>query len=144
MLMIDRITEITEEGGAHEKGRVVAEFDINPKRWFFECHFLGDPVMPGCLGLDGLWQLLGFYLGWLGGQGRGRAIAVGDVKLAAMVQPAAQRLRYVVDIKRVMMRKLVLGVADGIVDVDGERAYTVKDMKVALFQDDAAAPSAAG
>lgn len=138
MLMVDRITEVTEEGGEHGKGRIVAEFDIMPDRWFFECHFLGDPVMPGCLGLDGLWQLVGFYLGWLGAPGRGRALGVGEVKLAAMVVPTSKRLTYTIDFKRVIMRKLVLGIADGVVEVDGERAYSVKDLRVGLFQEEAA------
>ncbi|MEM9726009.1 MAG: bifunctional 3-hydroxydecanoyl-ACP dehydratase/trans-2-decenoyl-ACP isomerase [Pseudomonadota bacterium] len=139
MLMLDRITEVSESGGEHGKGRIVAEFDVTPKRWFFECHFLGDPVMPGCLGLDGLWQMVGFYLGWLGAEGKGRALGVGEVKLSAMVTPSVERLRFIVDFKRVMMRRLVLGVADGVVEADGERAYTVKDLRVGVFKEDAAA-----
>lgn len=138
MLMVSRITEISDEGGAHGKGRLEAEFDVHPDLWFFQCHFLGDPVMPGCLGLDGLWQLVGFYLGWTGAPGRGRALGVGEVKLSGMVTPTVSKLRYVVDFKRVIMRKLVLGVADGTVEADGELAYTVKDMRVGLFQDAAA------
>ncbi|MCI4662177.1 MAG: 3-hydroxyacyl-[acyl-carrier-protein] dehydratase FabA [Neomegalonema sp.] len=138
MLMMDRITEISEEGGANGKGKMVAEFDINPDLWFFKCHFLGDPVMPGCLGVDALWQMLGFYLGWLGGEGRGRALGVGEVKFTEMVTPETKLLRYTVDIKRIIMRKLVLGVADGQLEADGKVIYTTSNMKVGLFQPGAA------
>lgn len=135
MLMVDRITQISETGGAYDKGQLIAEFDVHPKLWFFQCHFLGDPVMPGCLGLDGLWQLVGFYLGWLGAPGKGRALGVGEVKLSGMVTPTVSKLRYIVDFKRVIMRKLVLGIADGTVEADGEVAYSVKDLRVGLFQE---------
>ncbi len=139
MLMMDRITEISEAGGAYDKGRMQAEFDVKPDQWFFKCHFLGDPVMPGCLGLDALWQMVGFFLGWLGAPGRGRARGVGEVKFTGQVLQTAKLVRYTVDIKRVIMRKLVLGVADGALCVDGETIYTTKDMRVGLFQDDAGA-----
>lgn len=138
MLMFNRITHIADEGGEHGKGQVVAELDVTPDLWFFECHFLGDPVMPGCLGLDALWQLTGFFLGWRGMPGRGRALGVGEVKFAAMVTPDAKLVRYTVDVKRVIDRKLKMGVADGTMEVDGEVAYTVKDMRVGLFGADAA------
>ncbi len=135
MLMIDRITRITENGGANGKGEVEAELDIQPDLWFFKCHFMNDPVMPGCLGLDALWQMVGFFLGWMGGLGRGRARGVGEVKFSDMVLPSAKKVTYYVELKRVMMRKLVLGIADGIVKVDGKVAFEVKDMKVGLFSD---------
>jgi 3-hydroxyacyl-[acyl-carrier protein] dehydratase/trans-2-decenoyl-[acyl-carrier protein] isomerase len=139
MLMFDRITEITENGGSVGKGSVEAELDVHPDLWFFKCHFQDDPVMPGCLGLDALWQMVGFFLGWAGGLGRGRALGVGEVKLSALILPTAKKLTYYVDMKRVIMRKLVMGVADGWVKVDGQLAYEVKDMKVGLVQDTVAA-----
>ncbi len=132
MLMMDRITEVSADGGSHGKGHVVAEFDISPDLWFFSCHFLGNPIMPGCLGLDGLWQLTGFNLGWRGMLGRGMAMGVGDVKLKGMVRPDRKMLTYYVDMKRIIDRKLKLGVADGRVVADGEEIYAVKDMKVGL------------
>ncbi len=132
MLMISRITHISDKGGDHDKGLIRAEFDITPDLWFFPCHFEGDPIMPGCLGLDGAWQLLGFFLGWIGGQGKGRALGVGEVKFSAMVTPAVKKIEYIIQLKRVINRKLVLGVADCTILADGELAYTITDMKVGL------------
>ena len=137
MLMFDRITNVSLEGGEHGKGVIEAEFDIKPDLWFFECHFLGDPVMPGCLGLDAVWQLLGFYLGWTGAPGAGRALGLGELKLTEMITPEVKSLKYVVDIKRVINRKLVLGVADGKVYADGKLAYDAKGLKVGLFDNSA-------
>ena len=135
MLMVDRITYISSEGGEYDKGEIRAELDINPDLWFFECHFPGNPIMPGCLGLDGLWQLTGFNLGWRGWQGRGYALGVGEVKLKGMVRPESKLLTYEIDFtKAVQTRRLTMGVADGIVKIDGELAYEVKDMKVALSE----------
>jgi 3-hydroxyacyl-[acyl-carrier protein] dehydratase/trans-2-decenoyl-[acyl-carrier protein] isomerase len=136
MLMVDSIPLISTEGGAYGKGRIEADFAITPESWFFDCHFIGDPVMPGCLGLDGLWQLTGLFLGFAGGKGRGRALGVGEVKLTGMVTPETKRLRYEIDIKRLIMRKLVLGIADGVVLADGVPIYQTKDLRVGLFQDD--------
>ena len=133
MLMFDRITEISESGGPNGKGCVRAEIDVRPELWFFGCHFKGDPVMPGCLGLDALWQLCGFFLGWLGLFGRGRALGVGEVKFADQVLPSVKRVVYGVDIKRVFKGKLVLGIADGWLEADGKRIYEVKDLRVGLF-----------
>lgn len=134
LLMFDKISTISEEGGPDGKGHVRAEFAIKPDQWFFGCHFKNDPVMPGCLGLDALWQLLGFYLGWLGLPGRGRALGVGEVKFSDQVLPSIKRVVYGVDLKRVFNRKLVLGIADGWLEADGTRIYDAKDLKVGLFQ----------
>ena len=134
MLMFDRISHISSEGGEHGKGQIVAEFDIHPDLWFFPCHFQGDPVMPGCLGVDALWQLLGFFLGWMGAPGRGRALGVGEVKFTGMVTPAIKKVEYVVNLKRVILRKLNLGIADGLLKADGETIYTATDLRVGLFQ----------
>lgn len=133
MLMMDRITHISDRGGAYDKGEMRAELDIQPDLWFFDCHFPGDPVMPGCLGLDAMWQLVGFYLAWIGNPGRGRALGVGEVKFTGQVLPTADRVTYQVDVKRVITRKLVLGIADGQVFVDGRLIYTAKDLRVGLF-----------
>ncbi|OGN41806.1 MAG: 3-hydroxyacyl-[acyl-carrier-protein] dehydratase FabA [Caulobacterales bacterium RIFCSPHIGHO2_01_FULL_70_19] len=133
MLMFDRIVQINADGGAHGKGYVEAELDIHPDLWFFQCHFIGDPVMPGCLGLDAMWQLVGFYLGWIGGQGRGRALGVGDVKFTGQVTPDIKRVVYKIDLKRVINRKLVMGIADGVLEADGEIIYRCDDMRVGLF-----------
>ena len=135
MLMMDRITTITEEGGENGKGYIEAELDITPDLWFFECHFPGDPVMPGCLGLDAMWQLVGFFLGWSGGPGKGRALGVGEVKFTGQILPTAKKVTYRIDFKRVIKRKLFMGMADGSVAVDGRVIYTAKDLKVGLFQD---------
>ncbi|WP_034991394.1 3-hydroxyacyl-[acyl-carrier-protein] dehydratase FabA [Beijerinckia mobilis] len=134
MLMFDRIAMISESGGASGKGEIRAEFAVRPDLWFFDCHFKNDPVMPGCLGLDALWQLLGFYLGWLGLPGRGRALGVGEVKFSDQVLPTVKRVIYGVDLKRVFKTKLVLGIADGWLEADGTRIYEAKDLKVGLFR----------
>src|SRR5439155_13492361 len=134
MLMFDRISEISETGGEFGKGLVQAELDVKPDLWFFGCHFKNDPVMPGCLGLDALWQMVGFYLGWIGGEGHGRALGLGELKLAGQVLPNVRKVVYNIDIKRVMRSKLVLGVADGWLSMDGEIIYRAKDLKVGLFK----------
>ena len=134
MLMFDRITNINETDGVFQKGEVVAELDIKPELWFFDCHFKGDPVMPGCLGLDAMWQLVGFYLGWLEQPGKGRALGVGEVKFTGQVLDTVKIVTYQISIKRLILRKLILGVADGVLKADGEPIYEAKDMKVGLFQ----------
>jgi 3-hydroxyacyl-[acyl-carrier protein] dehydratase/trans-2-decenoyl-[acyl-carrier protein] isomerase len=138
MLMFDRISEISEQGGEHGKGLVRAELDVKPDLWFFPCHFKGDPVMPGCLGLDALWQLLGFFLGWLGAQGSGRALGLGELKFSGEVLPTVKKVVYGIDIKRVMRSKLVLGIADGWLSADGSIIYRASDLRVALSRRSAA------
>jgi 3-hydroxyacyl-[acyl-carrier protein] dehydratase / trans-2-decenoyl-[acyl-carrier protein] isomerase len=133
MLMFDRITHIANTGGAYGKGQMVAELDVNPELWFFACHFIGDTVMPGCLGLDAMWQLVGFFLGWSGAPGRGRALGVGDVKFSGQVTNKVSRVVYRIDLKKVILRRLVLGVGDGILEADGNPIYEAKDLRVGLF-----------
>lgn len=133
MLMFDRITHISEEGGAYGRGEIRAELDIKPDLWFFECHFEGDPVMPGCLGLDAMWQLIGFFLGWAGGPGRGRALGGGEIKFSGQVTPKNKLITYQIDMKRVIKRKLFMGIADATMSVDGREIYAAKDLRVGLF-----------
>ena len=134
MLMFDRISNINETGGDFKKGEIIAELDIKPDLWFFECHFKNDPVMPGCLGLDAMWQLLGFYLGWLGKPGKGRALGVGEVKFSGEVLATAKKVTYHISLKKLVLKRLTLGVADGLMNVDGKNIYSAKDMKVGLFK----------
>ncbi|MDO8535085.1 MAG: 3-hydroxyacyl-[acyl-carrier-protein] dehydratase FabA [Xanthobacteraceae bacterium] len=143
MLMFDRISEIAEAGGEYGKGLVRAEFEVKPGLWFFACHFKGDPVMPGCLGVDALWQLLGFFLGWLGATGRGRALGVGEIKFSGQVLPSVKKVIYGLEIKRIMRSKLVLGIADGWLSADGEVIYRAADLKVGIFRAESE-PAAAG
>ncbi|WP_028293937.1 3-hydroxyacyl-[acyl-carrier-protein] dehydratase FabA [Oceanobacter kriegii] len=133
MLMMDRIAHISDEGGNYGKGEIIAELDIDPSLWFFDCHFESDPVMPGCLGLDAMWQLVGFYLGWRGNPGRGRALGCGEVKFRGQVLPTAKKVTYRISIKRVMEQKLVMGIADAVMEVDGREIYSAKDLRVGLF-----------
>ena len=134
MLLFDRITRIDDTGGSHGKGYIEAEFDINPDLWFFQCHFLGDPVMPGSLGLDALWQLIGFHLGWIGGKGRGRALGCGEVKFGGEVTTKIKTVTYKVDMKRVINRRLVMGIGDGVLEADGVPIYWAEDLRVGLYQ----------
>jgi 3-hydroxyacyl-[acyl-carrier protein] dehydratase/trans-2-decenoyl-[acyl-carrier protein] isomerase len=133
MLMMDRITIINSDGGEYGKGKMIAELDITPDLWFFDCHFPGDPVMPGCLGLDAMWQLVGFFLAWSDNPGRGRALGVGEVKFTGQVLPTAKKVRYEIDMKRLITRKLVLGIGDGVMYVDDREIYNAKDLRVGLF-----------
>jgi 3-hydroxyacyl-[acyl-carrier protein] dehydratase/trans-2-decenoyl-[acyl-carrier protein] isomerase len=133
MLLMDRITYISATGGEHDKGEIIAELDITPDLWFFDCHFPTDPVMPGCLGLDAMWQLVGFFLGWKGNPGRGRALGSGEVKFFGQVLPSAKKVVYKITIKRCIERKLVMGIADASMEVDGREIYTAKDLRVGLF-----------
>ena len=134
MLMFDRVIRINESGGTHDVGEIIAEMDIDKDLWFFQCHFENDPVMPGCLGLDAMWQLLGFYLGWKGGEGKGRALGSGEVRFTGQVLPTAKKITYRVNLKRVIMRKLVMGIADAQMEVDGRLIYEATDLKVGLFK----------
>ncbi|HEX4975390.1 MAG TPA: bifunctional 3-hydroxydecanoyl-ACP dehydratase/trans-2-decenoyl-ACP isomerase [Pseudomonadales bacterium] len=133
MLMMDRVTHICDAGGQFDKGEIIAELDIHPELWFFQCHFESDPVMPGCLGLDALWQLIGFYLGWRGNPGKGRALGCGEVKFTGQVLPSAQKVCYHIHMKRVIERKLIMGIGDASMSVDGKEIYTANDLKVGLF-----------
>ncbi len=133
MLMFDRITRISRDGGEFNKGLLVAELDIHPDLWFFDCHFLGDPVMPGCLGLDACWQLIGFYLGWLGKSGRGRALGSGNVKFSSQVTQEHHVLTYRIHVKRIISSKLIMGLANSVVEADGQQIYTGTDLRVGLF-----------
>lgn len=133
MLMMDRIVKISDSGGTYGKGEIIAELDVDPEQWFFACHFPSDPVMPGCLGLDAMWQLVGFFLGWSGHPGRGRALGVGEVKFTGQVLPTAKKVIYRINIRRVLAQKLVLGIADGSMEVDGREIYTAKNLRVGLF-----------
>ena len=134
MLMMDRITHISSEGGEFGKGEIIAELDIHPDLWFFDCHFIGDPVMPGCLGLDAMWQIVGFFLGWRGNPGRGRALGAGEIKFTGQVLPTTKKVSYHLNVKRVIERKLVMGIADGTLSADGVDIYTAKDLRVGLFK----------
>ncbi len=133
MLMMDRITHISEDGGEYGKGKIIAELDITPDLWFFDCHFKGDPVMPGCLGVDAMWQLVGFFLGWLGNPGKGRALGAGEIKFFGQVLPDAKLVTYELDVKRLVQRRLVMGIADARMLVDGREIYTAQDLKVGIF-----------
>jgi len=134
MLMMDRITHISSEGGKYGKGEIIAELDINPDLWFFQCHFEGDPVMPGCLSLDAMWQLVGFFLCWTGTPGKGRALGVGEVKFRGQVLPTAKKVTYRIDLKRVILRRLVMGIGDATMEVDGRVIYEATDLRVGLFK----------
>ncbi len=133
MLMFDRIVSSTEDGGKYGNGQIIAELDIKPDLWFFDCHFTGDPVMPGCLGLDAMWQLVGFFLCWMGGPGKGRALGAGEVKFFGQVLPTAKKVTYKIDIKRLITRKLFMAIADATMEVDGKEIYTANDLRVGLF-----------
>lgn len=134
MLMVDRITQISLAGGAYGRGVLHAQLDIDPSLWFFACHFRGDPVMPGCLGLDAMWQLLGFFMAWSGHRGLGRALGVEEVRFFGQVQPHVKRVSYQIDIKRVITRRLIMATADGSLAADGQQIYTASGLRVGLFE----------
>ncbi len=134
MLMMDRITHISDEGGEYGKGQIIAELDINPDLWFFGCHFESDPVMPGCLGVDALWQLSGFFLSWGGSPGKGRALGAGEIKFTGQVLPTAKKVTYIIDVKRVIKRGLSMVISDGRMLVDDKEIYTTKNLRVGLFE----------
>ncbi len=133
MLMFDRVTHISDDGGEFGKGEIIAELDITPDLWFFDCHFKNDPVMPGCLGVDAMWQLIGFFLGWMGGPGRGRALGAGEVKFFGQVTPEHKKIIYRINMKRVILRRLVMGIGNATMEVDGREIYSAKDLRVGLF-----------
>ena len=135
MLMFDRINHISNEGGEFNKGKIIAELDIDPSLWFFDCHFKGDPVMPGCLGLDAMWQLVGFFLLWINNSGRGRALGSGEVKFTGQVLPTAKKVTYEIDMRRILKQKLVVGIGNGTMAVDDRVIYTAKGLRVGLFED---------
>ena len=135
MLMFDRITKISDSEGKYKKGKIIAELDVNPDLWFFDCHFKGDPVMPGCLGLDEMWQLVGFYLCWLGNPGIGRALGASEVKFFGQVLPTAKKVTLTIDMKRILNLDLTVGIGEGTMLVDDREIYTAKGLKVGLFQD---------
>tara|TARA_B100000686_G_scaffold210660_1_gene217456 strand:- start:5973 stop:6494 length:522 start_codon:yes stop_codon:yes gene_type:complete len=135
MLMFDRITKISESDGKYEKGKIIAELDVNPDLWFFNCHFKGDPVMPGCLGLDAMWQLVGFYLCWLGNPGKGRALGASEIKFSGQVLPTAKKVTFTIDMKRVLNLDLTVGIGEGLMLVDDREIYAAKGLKVGLFKD---------
>ena len=135
MLMFDRITKISDSEGKYNKGKIIAELDVNPDLWFFDCHFKGDPVMPGCLGLDAMWQLVGFYLCWLGNPGRGRALGASEVKFFGQVLPTAKKVTLTIDMKRILNLDLTVGIGEGSMLVDDREIYTAKGLKVGLFKD---------
>lgn len=141
MLMFDRITHISDTGGDSDKGGVIAELSVRPDDWFFKCHFLGDPVMPGCLGVDAMWQLLGFFLGWKGGRGRGRALGVDEVRFTGMILPSIRKIEYHINLTRLMMRKAVMGIANGILLAEGKSVYEARGLRVGLFSDTGGTPS---
>jgi len=134
MLMIDRINHISDQGGKYNKGEIIAELDIDPNLWFFKCHFLNDPVMPGCLGLDGLWQLLGFFLSWNGGRGRGRALGVKALKLKGQIRPYHDTITYQIDVRKFVSRSMYMVWGDAVVKVNDKEIYFANDLQVGLFK----------